>query len=175
MTEEVCAETCIGVGVAIGIGIEPKTIVDPDTDPDADLVRIPVACYPLAQISTDSPTLRVAIESGLRPLGGIARIGGDQLLFLLENLLQRHLHEQFLQGMVSAGHPLLKTRDFIGRDADGQVEGAVGVARGCGSHAVARPGEHEDLVVRIAGYSARFVYLNGAVQQEMIARLENGL
>ena len=41
--------------------------------------------------------------------------------------------------------------------------------------AVARPGEHEDLVVRIAGYSARFVYLNGAVQQEMIARLENGL
>ncbi len=41
--------------------------------------------------------------------------------------------------------------------------------------AVARPQEHEDLIVRIAGYSARFVHLNGAVQQEMIARLENGL
>ena len=41
--------------------------------------------------------------------------------------------------------------------------------------AVARPGEHEDLIVRIAGYSARFVHLNGSVQQEMIARLENGV
>ena len=41
--------------------------------------------------------------------------------------------------------------------------------------AVARPGDHEDLIVRIAGYSARIVHLGGAVQQEMIERFENGV
>lgn len=41
--------------------------------------------------------------------------------------------------------------------------------------AMARPRDHEDLIVRIAGYSARFVHLPPAVQQEMVARFENGV
>jgi pyruvate-formate lyase len=41
--------------------------------------------------------------------------------------------------------------------------------------AIADPGSHRDLTVRIAGYSARFVGLSPAVQQEMVARFEAGL
>jgi formate C-acetyltransferase len=35
-----------------------------------------------------------------------------------------------------------------------------------------RPEEHQDLMVRVAGYSARFVDLSAAMQEEFIARTE---
>ena len=35
-----------------------------------------------------------------------------------------------------------------------------------------RPEEYQDLIVRVAGYSARFVDLNRAMQDEFIARTE---
>ena len=35
-----------------------------------------------------------------------------------------------------------------------------------------RPEEHQDLLVRVAGYSARFVDLSSAMQEEFIARTE---
>lgn len=38
-----------------------------------------------------------------------------------------------------------------------------------------KPAEHRDLLVRIAGYSAYFVHLNDAMQQEIIARTEHVL
>ena len=41
--------------------------------------------------------------------------------------------------------------------------------------ALADPDEHRDLTVRIAGYSARFVGLSPAVQEEMVERFEAGL
>ena len=34
------------------------------------------------------------------------------------------------------------------------------------------PEDHQDLIVRVAGYSARFVDLNRAAQDEFIARTE---
>ncbi len=37
------------------------------------------------------------------------------------------------------------------------------------------PAEHRDLLVRIAGYSAYFVQLNDAMQQEVITRTEHSL
>ena len=37
------------------------------------------------------------------------------------------------------------------------------------------PGQHRDLIVRVAGYSAYFTQLNGAVQDEVIARTELSL
>lgn len=41
--------------------------------------------------------------------------------------------------------------------------------------AIAQPQAHRDLIVRIAGYSARFVELGGDVQREMVERFEVGL
>lgn len=41
--------------------------------------------------------------------------------------------------------------------------------------AIADPGAHRDLTVRIAGYSARFIGLSPTVQQEMVERLDAGL
>jgi len=41
--------------------------------------------------------------------------------------------------------------------------------------AIAQPETHADLLVRMGGYSARFVTLSPTVQQEMIARFEAGL
>jgi len=35
-----------------------------------------------------------------------------------------------------------------------------------------RPEDHQDLIVRVAGYSARFVDLSRAMQDEFIARTE---
>ena len=35
-----------------------------------------------------------------------------------------------------------------------------------------RPEQHQDLMVRVAGYSARFVDLSSAMQEEFIARTE---
>ena len=37
-------------------------------------------------------------------------------------------------------------------------------------HAQAHPEEHQDLIVRVAGYSARFVDLPRTVQDEVISR-----
>ncbi len=41
--------------------------------------------------------------------------------------------------------------------------------------ALAQPVEHEDIIVRIAGYSARFVGLNRGIQEEMVQRFEHGV
>jgi formate C-acetyltransferase len=41
--------------------------------------------------------------------------------------------------------------------------------------AIAEPGKHRDLIVRIAGYSAQFVSLSREVQEEMVTRFEQGL
>ena len=41
--------------------------------------------------------------------------------------------------------------------------------------AIAEPQARRDLIVRIAGYSARFTELGGAVQEEMVERFEAGL
>lgn len=44
-----------------------------------------------------------------------------------------------------------------------------------GQAARVEPEKHRDLLVRIAGYSAYFVHLNDAMQQEVIARTEHQL
>ena len=41
--------------------------------------------------------------------------------------------------------------------------------------ALSHPEEHEDLIVRIAGYSARFVSLPRDIQEEMVHRFEHGV
>ena len=41
--------------------------------------------------------------------------------------------------------------------------------------AIAQPEAHADLLVRMGGYSARFVTLSPTIQQEMVARFETGL
>lgn len=41
--------------------------------------------------------------------------------------------------------------------------------------AMERPEEYEDLVVRVSGFSARFVSLERAVQEDVVARTEHGL
>jgi pyruvate-formate lyase len=41
--------------------------------------------------------------------------------------------------------------------------------------AMADPARHAQVTVRIAGYSARFVTLPPAVQEEMLRRIERGL
>jgi formate C-acetyltransferase len=41
--------------------------------------------------------------------------------------------------------------------------------------AMAKPAEHENLLVRIAGFSARFVGLGHGIQEEMAHRFEHGV
>lgn len=50
-----------------------------------------------------------------------------------------------------------------------------GVDAGVLRQAMAEPEHHEDVIVRIAGYSARFVTLDRTVQEEMVERFARGL
>ena len=50
-----------------------------------------------------------------------------------------------------------------------------GLSAGQLRQAIKEPERHKDLVVRIAGYSARFTSLGRDIQKEMARRFENGL